>query len=130
MLAVRQIMTDRVVTITPQDSVRDAIELLLARRISGLPVVDDAGRLVGVLTEFALLAIAYDQRMLDDTVAQHMTTDVLTVEADDPVSKAADLFIVHRVRRAPVLQRGRLVGLVARRDVLESLYKAEPALTK
>ncbi|MBX3426910.1 MAG: CBS domain-containing protein [Pirellulales bacterium] len=130
MLAVRQIMTDRVVTITPQDSVRDAIELLLARRISGLPIVDDAGRLVGVLTEFALLAIAYDQRMLDDTVAQHMTTDVLTVEADDPVSKAADLFIVHRVRRAPVLQRGRLVGLVARRDVLESLYKAEPALTK
>ena len=130
MLAVRQIMTDRVVTITPQDSVRDAIELLLARRISGLPVVDDAGRLVGVLTEFALLAIAYDQRMLNDTVAQHMTTDVLTVEADDPVSKAADLFIVHRVRRAPVLQRGRLVGLVARRDVLESLYKAEPALTK
>ncbi|MBX3434120.1 MAG: CBS domain-containing protein [Pirellulales bacterium] len=130
MLAVRQIMTDRVVTITPQDSVRDAIELLLARRISGLPVIDDAGRLVGVLTEFALLAIAYDQRMLNDTVAQHMTADVLTVEADDPVSKAADLFIVHRVRRAPVLQRGRLVGLVARRDVLESLYKAEPALTK
>lgn len=122
MLTVRHIMTPEVVTIRPTCTVREAIETILAKRISGLPVVDDAGRLIGILTEFALLAIAYDQRVTDDSVAQHMTTDVLTVDVDDAVNKAADLFIVHRVRRVPVLERGRLVGLVSRCDVLKALY--------
>ncbi|MEO0531305.1 MAG: CBS domain-containing protein [Planctomycetota bacterium] len=125
MLAVNEIMTPNVVTIGPDASIGDAIELLLARRVSGLPVVDGAGRLVGILTEFALMALAYDQNVADHTVADHMTHDVLTVDADDAVNKVADLCIVHRVRRLPVLEKGRLVGLVSRRDVLEALYKAK-----
>ena len=128
MPTVREIMTSNVQTVRPACTVREAIEILLAKRISGLPVVDDAGRLVGILTEFALLAIAYDQRVTDDTGAQHMTTAVLTVDVDDAVSRAADLFIVHRVRRVPVVERGRVVGLVSRCDVLKSLYAPQASL--
>lgn len=126
MLQVHDIMTREIVTISPEDSIRDAIELLLARRISGLPVTNSEGRLVGILTEFALMALAYDHNVADHTVADHMTHDVLTVEASDKVNKVADLCIVHRVRRLPVLEEGRLVGLVSRRDVLESIYRAAP----
>lgn len=126
MRTVNDIMTREIVTIGAEASIGDAIELLLARRISGLPVVDQTGKLVGILTEFALLALAYDHEITDQAVGDHMTHEVLTVDANDPANKVADLCIVHRVRRLPVLENGKLVGLVSRRDVLESLYQATP----
>jgi len=125
MLTARAIMTEDIVTIPPEAKIKEAIELLLKLGISGLPVCSEEGQLVGVITEYALLAIAYDNKIQSETVAQHMTTEVLSIDVDDPVSKAADLCIVHRVRRVPVLQDGQLVGLISRRDVLKSLYEAE-----
>lgn len=125
MLTVNEIMARGVVTITPEATIGDAIELLLARGVAGLPVVDPEGRLIGILTEFALLALAYDSEITNQTVGEHMTQDVLTVDATDSVNKVADLCIVHRVRRLPVLDEGRLVGLVSRRDVLNALFNAK-----
>jgi CBS domain-containing protein len=124
MLSARDIMTNDVVTIPADATIKEAIELLTERQISGLPVVDDEGHLVGVLTEFALLAMVYDQDVQTHTVGQHMTQDVITVDIDDPVTRVADLCIVHRIRRVPVTKRGRLVGLIARRDVLRTLYES------
>jgi CBS domain-containing protein len=123
MLTAGAIMTPSLVTVRPEASIDEAIDLLLREQISGLPVLDDDGRLVGVITEFALLAIAYDRRVKNHTVSQHMTRDLITVDADDPVSRVADLCIVHRVRRVPVIKEGRLVGVIARRDVLRALVK-------
>jgi len=123
MLKARDIMTTDLLTIQPECSIREAIELLLDRHISGLPVVDHAGRLVGILTEFALLAVAYDSHVKEETVASHMTTCVLTIEADAPIREAADLCLVHRVRRVPVMEEGRLVGLISRRDVLRAVHE-------
>lgn len=124
MLCVKDIMTREIVTISADASIGDAIELLLARRISGLPVVSEDGKLIGILTEFALMALAYDRNVADHTVGDHMTHEVLTVDASDSVNKVADLCIVHRVRRLPVLEDGRLAGLVSRCDVLESIYNS------
>ncbi|HJQ79303.1 MAG TPA: CBS domain-containing protein [Lacipirellulaceae bacterium] len=128
MLTAGAIMTSDVLTLGPDSSIEEAIETLLAREISGLPVVDAAGRLVGVITEFALLAVAYDQRVKNHTVSQHMTRDVITVDVNDPLSRVADVCIVHRVRRVPVMKNGRLVGLIARRDVLRALAGKGAAL--
>ena len=125
MMTADQMMTTNVVTIRPEATIRDAIELLLARKISGLPVVDEDGNLVGIVTEFALLALAYDRDITDHTVANHMTRQLLTVDVDTPVNQVADMCILHRVHRLPVVDQGRLVGLVSRRDVLEALYAAE-----
>ena len=121
MLTAGAIMTSELVTVRPESSIEEAIELLLAEKISGLPVVDDDGQLVGLVTEFALLAVAYDRRITNHTVERYMTRELITVEADEPVSRVADLCIVHRVRRVPVMKDGRLVGLIARRDVLQAL---------
>ena len=121
MLTAGAIMTSNMVTVRPDASIEEAIELLMRDQISGLPVIDDDGRLVGVITEFALLAVAYDKRVKNHTVSQHMTREVITVEADAPLSRIADLCIVHRVRRVPVMENGRMVGLIARRDVLRAL---------
>jgi tRNA nucleotidyltransferase (CCA-adding enzyme) len=123
MLTAGAIMTPTLFTVRPDASIEEAIELLLREGISGLPVLDADGRLVGVITEFALLAIAYDRRVKNHTVSQHMTRDLITVDVDDPVSRVADLCIVHRVRRVPVIKEGRMVGVIARRDVLRALVE-------
>lgn len=125
MLTAAQIMTSDVVTIAPNATIQDAIELLVHRRISGLPVVDPTGRLVGIITEFALLAMAYNQDVQNDPVEHHMTRDVLTVDASDAISHVTDVFILHRVRRLPVVQGGRLVGLLSRHDVLSALLSEQ-----
>lgn len=125
MLTARAIMTENVVTIDQSASIQEAIELLLSKRISGLPVIDNAGQLVGIVTEFALLAIAYDHKVREDTIAQHMTTELHTVGPNDPVNKVADLCLIHRVKRVPVIEDGRLLGSISRRDVLKALYEAE-----
>jgi CBS domain-containing protein len=128
MLTAGAIMTPDLVTVGPNASIEEAIETLLSKEISGLPVIDESGRLVGVITEFALLAVAYDQRVKNHTVSQHMTRDVITVDVNDLLSRVADVCIVHRVRRVPVMQNGRLVGLIARRDVLRALAGKGAAL--
>lgn len=126
MLTARDIMSDRVLTIGPDAFLQEAIEVLISLKVSGLPVVDVNGRLIGIITEFALLTTAYDATTACETVGQHMTADVLTVNADDPIRKVADQFIVHRVRRVPVLEKGRIVGLITRRDVLKAVFESEP----
>ena len=128
MLTAGSIMTTDLVTVRPDASIEEAIEILLNQRISGLPVTDDDGRLVGVITEFALLAVTYDKRVKNHTVNQHMTREVITVDINDPVSRIADLCIVHRVRRVPVMQDGRLIGIIARRDVLRALVESPAAV--
>lgn len=127
MLTAGTIMTTDLVTVRPNASIEEAIDILLNQSISGLPVTDEDGRLVGVITEFALLAVAYDNRVKNHTVNQHMTREVITVDLNDPVSRVADLCIVHRVRRVPVMLDGRLVGIIARRDVLRALVESSAA---
>jgi CBS domain-containing protein len=129
MLTARDIMTENVVTILPSCSVGSAIEQLIHEQISGLPVVDEHDQLVGIVTEFALLATAYDESITSESVDKHMTTDVLTVDVDDPVRTVADLFIVHRVRRVPVMEKGRIAGLISRRDVLKAVYEGSSHLS-
>jgi CBS domain-containing protein len=126
MLTARDIMTDHVVTIGPDAFLQEAIEVLLEMGVSGLPVIDDRGQLIGIISEFALLTTAYDATTACDRVGQHMTAEVLTVNIDDPIRKVADYFIVHRVRRVPVMDRGRIAGLITRRDVLKAVFENEP----
>jgi CBS domain-containing protein len=125
MLNAGSIMTDELITVRPSDSLESAIERLLREEISGMPVVDENEQLVGVITEFALLAVVYDHRVKNQTVAQHMTRELISVDINDPLSRVADLCVVHRVRRLPVLEDGRLVGLIARRDVLRALHESD-----
>jgi CBS domain-containing protein len=124
MLTAGAIMSPSTFTVRPEASVEEAIDLLLNKEISGLPVVDEDNCLVGVITEFALLAVAYDRRVKNHTVSQHMTRELVTVDVDDPISRVADLCIVHRVRRLPVMKDGQLVGVIARRDVLRALTES------
>ena len=123
------VMTSNPTTIPQDSTLQNAIDLILKTGVSGLPVVDKDQHLVGIISEFALLAIAYDQNVLEDEVAEHMTRHVLTVEASDPLRKVADLFILHRIRRLPVLSDDKIVGIISRRDILRTARSAGCALS-
>lgn len=125
MYTAQQIMTTGVITVPPHATVGEAIELLLNNRISGLPVTTARGELVGMISEYALLAMAYDKHVLHQSVSAYMSREVLTVESDAPINKIADLLILHRVGRLPVVEGTQLVGLISRIDVLRAMYETK-----
>lgn len=118
MFKASDVMTTTVVTVRMDTSIAEAVDLILRHNVSGLPVVDDEGRLCGILSEFDMLQLLYAPDSEKGTVADYMNQDVLTVGPDDDLSDVADLFLGHRYRRLPVVRNGWLVGVVARRDLI------------
>lgn len=121
---VRQYMSADLVCLSPETEVAKAIDLLVRHRISGAPVVDADKRLVGMLSEGDCLKALFADCYYEErgaTVASVMSqvTDTIDVEAD--IIKAAELFIAKGRRRLPVLEGGRLVGQISRRDILRAV---------
>jgi CBS domain-containing protein len=120
----RDYMVRDVVTFSPDTDVMDAISVLVEHAISGAPVVDDHGNLVGILSEKDCLRIALEAGYYGERagpVGQYMTRKVDTIEADTPIAEVARLFIESNRRRFPVLDGTRLVGQISRRDVLHAI---------
>lgn len=123
------IMTRRPVALRSDASITEAMSLLLRRDISGVPVVNGSGGLVGILSERDCLRViavgeysAVDHERLR-AVSEFMSPPRYTVPPEAGVYSLADFFLTHHERRLPVIERGRLVGVVSRRDVLRSLRK-------
>jgi CBS domain-containing protein len=154
-MKVREIMDAEPVTVTPDDDVEHVLRLLRANRLDGVPVVNEGGRCVGIVTE-ADLVLADEQgdlhlphyielfggviyleplrrfeerlrKAVASKVADMMTADPVTVEADAAVEEAARLIATRKHNRLPVVEHGRLVGVVTRVDVLEALHGGERA---
>jgi CBS domain-containing protein len=147
-LLAKNIMVKKVITINKNASVGKLSELLLKNKISGVPVVDDAGKMVGIATEgdlivkdadlhfpryFKLLdSIIYLESLnkfkrnltkyLGTKVEDIMTSKVWAVSKDTPVSEVANMMIRKNVNRVPVLGNdGNLVGIITRADVVKSM---------
>ncbi len=121
-------MTRSVVTLRPELRLIDAAGVLLKHEISGAPVVDGEGRLLGLLSEFDCLRVVanseydFDNRDTVTTVAEIMTDAVYTVSPELDLFGLAHEFVTKRVRRFPVLEGGRLIGQVSRRNALRAAY--------
>jgi CBS domain-containing protein len=138
------VMTRDIVTVGPETPLADAIRLMLEHRVSGLPVVDGNGQLVGLLTEGDLLhraetgtdtvrlgwlqALLARGRMAEQYVHTHgrrvqdvMTQDVLTVGEASPLEDVIRILEARHVRRVPVVEGKRLVGIVSRSDLVRAL---------
>lgn len=117
-------MAKRLVTFTPQTNVFAAMKTLLEKEISGAPVVDEAGNLVGVLSEVDILRVIVQGSYHDDmggVVGDYMHGEVESVSPELDIYTLAGLFIEKRRRRYPVVDDGRLVGQISRRDVLKAV---------
>ena len=98
--------------------------MLLDKSLSGAPVVDGEGNLVGVLSKKDCLKVAFSASYHKDwggPVSDYMNRDVQTVEADTDIVEVAEIFLKGPYRRFPVMENGRLVGQISRHDVLRAL---------
>ncbi len=121
---VKDYMTKTLVTFKRETNILDAIHTLVEHRIAGAPVVDDAGNLVGMLSELDCLKVALQAGYYGEyggPVADYMTGNVMTVNAEMSIIDLAQRFLDSRYRRFPVTDMNRLVGQISRRDVLRAL---------
>jgi CBS domain-containing protein len=122
---VRDHMDTEVFSLAPETEILDAVGFLLQHRVTGAPVIDQAGHLVGMLTEkdcLKLIATGADANRPHGTVADFMTTAVTTISPDTDVYYAAGLFLHQGFRRFPVIEAGRLVGAITRFDILRVIH--------
>lgn len=138
----REVMTREVVTVGPDSSAKYAGELMADRGFAALPVLDDDQRLVGIIAEADVLhgRLPSDPRLHlrrgDDVadatppllVREVMTAGVRSVEAGSDVADLARLFVDEQLRSVPVLEHGRLAGIVSRRDLLGALVRPDDAI--
>lgn len=126
-ILVRDVMATKLHTLQPEMSLVQAIAVLLKYKISGAPVVDEAHQLVGIISEKDCLRLFVNEAFYDQAtearVADYMSTSIQTIEADADVFKAAQVFLENSFRRLPVLEEGKLVGQVSRRDILLASLK-------
>jgi len=109
-------------TLSPETQIMKAVDFLLRHRVTGAPVVDSDGRLLGSITETDLLKLVTEgiqgQPPTEVTVAEYMTTDVVTVLPTVDIYYVAGIFLKTKFRRLPVVEDGKIVGAITRYDLL------------
>jgi CBS domain-containing protein len=151
MMRVRDVMTREVVSVQPSTALKEVARLLVERNVSGMPVVDEKGRVVGVVSEGDLLvkelgpeAIHHRRlaRLLGDTrddsvreakiraitAGQAMTAPAITIEVDRAITEAAGAMVARGIKRLPVVEGGELVGIVTRADLVRAYVRTDDEL--
>ena len=151
MLTAKEIMTTEVMTVSPDTSITEAAKLLLEKRINGLPVVDSQGQLRGIICQSDLIAqqkqlslpsfvtildamiplSSYKnfekqiQKIAATTVMQAMTREPITVKPGTSLEEIATLMVNKNIHTLPVIDHGKLVGIIGKEDVLRTLMPGE-----
>jgi CBS domain-containing protein len=148
----RDVMVSPVIAVSESSTVRDLAKLLLANRISAVPVVDSGGKVVGIVSEADMIhrpeagterpsswwlsLISGDRALAADYVQGHalkvkdvMTEDVQTAHPDTPLVEIADIFEEKHIKRVPIVNdAGELVGIVSRANIVQAVASARPKL--
>ncbi len=124
---ISEFMDTVVPTLGPETRVVEAVDFLLENHVTGAPVVDADGNLAGMITETDLLKLVTEgvrgEPPTDATVAEYMTTDVITVAPTVDIYYVAGMFVANKFRRLPVVEDGRIVGAITRYDLLRVVRK-------
>jgi CBS domain-containing protein len=153
MLKVKDIMTKKLITVSPDTEIVQATKLLLENRINGIPVTDETGQLVGILCQSDLIAQQKKlpipsfftfldglitltsmkqiekqvQKIAAITVAQAMTPNPVTVQPETDIETVAALMVDKNFHTIPVVDEGKLVGIVGKEDILKTLVPGSNA---
>jgi len=147
----KNVMTKDVITVKPEEKVEKVAKVLVDNKISGIPVVDEHNHVVGIVTEKDLMIKAGELKVpfyvtLFDSiiflenpirfnndikkytasqVKDVMTTKVISVEEDTPVSEVVAIMQKRQINRVPVLRHGKIIGIITRNDILKSLVERD-----
>lgn len=145
----RDIMTREVLVVKAEDKVEKAARILLENKISGIPVVDEEDRVIGIISEKDLIIKAGELKgpfyitlfdsiiFLENTmrfnnnlkkytaskVKDAMTTKVVSVDEDEPVTNIVKIMQDKKINRVPVLRHGKLIGIITRNDILKAMVR-------
>lgn len=146
-MKVRDIMETNVITVSPDTSYHDIARILYEKNISGMPVVDAAGEVLGIVSEKDIFRVLYPsyQNLYDDMGAAtasylegrekeaqqkenipasaFMTKNVIQLHPDDPIMKAGSLMLAKNISRFPVVENGRVVGVISRKMIYRAILK-------
>jgi len=123
-LRVRDYLSRNPITVTADTEIMRAVFLMLQHDISGMPVVDEAGKLVGILTERDCIQVAISAGYFNEPggrVSEYMSSPVESVGPDDNLMDIGERFVQSSFRRFPVLENGHLLGVIGRRDFLRAM---------
>lgn len=144
-MKVKDIMTKDVVSVKEDAALKEVSSILARNKVSGLPVVDDGGRVIGVITEDDLIRAilpTYQEITSEEMFLQNaeniekkaseasklrvkgiMSKDPITVDEDVPVMKAGAIMMARKVKRLPVVRDGKLVGVISRTNITQHMFK-------
>lgn len=127
-ISVADYMSTKLIKFSPEQNMDEVIEALLKHKISGGPVVDGEGKLVGVISEGDCMKEVVKGKYnnmpnLSGKVADHMTTQVISIAPDTNIFDAAGMFLEKRIRRFPVVNMGKLVGQISQKDIMRAVHR-------
>lgn len=123
-MRVSDVMTSDVAAVPPGESLKDVAKLMLERRISGVPVVDGEGDVLGVLSETDLLVPR------GHVAGEAMTSPAVTIAPARPLTVAADLMLERSINRLPVVDAGKLVGILTRADLVRAFARSDAEIAR
>ena len=118
-MVAKDIMSQNIITVSPTAPVKNLAKILLQNRISGAPVVDKKGKILGVVSKADIVAKKGKQ------VKAIMSPKVIAVDEETPVEEIASLMTHHNIKRVPVMRAGKLVGIVSRADIVRAIAMGE-----
>lgn len=143
----KDVMTKKPVTVKSGSTLEQAAKVLVKHNISGAPVVNGKGKMVGIISEKDLFKAIYpnlhdiirhvslwvDRKKISQRVAEKkdipvdklMTKEVISVKPDTPIIKTGSIMLVNRIHRVPVVDKGKLVGIVCRQDIFRTMLKSD-----
>jgi CBS domain-containing protein len=130
MICAKDIMRTEVITVTEDSTIGDVMKILVQNRITGVPVVSDDMDLLGMVTEKDVLRMLLNATGKVKSVAELMTSDIMSFDENDDLIKVFRGLVEHNFRRVPILSDGKLVGIISRTDIIKFLSKSAPRPAK
>lgn len=117
------IMTTNVITAKKNMVLTDVIALLLRWHISAMPVVDNEDKMVGIVSEIDLVNLTFDGNARDTIVEEVMVTDTISFSPNTELADLVQTFSKRHLRRVPIIDKGKVVGIMSRRDILREMLR-------
>ena len=125
MISLEKIMSRAVVTVRRTTDIYDAIRMMADGNITGLPVVDEDEKLVGIVTEKDIMRRLLNTRSTEGEVQDYMTTDIISFNENDNLLDVIHTLVENKFRRVPIESEGKLVGIISRRDIISYIFSLE-----
>ena len=127
-ITVDQYMTKNLITFKPEQSVREVMDKMVKHKISGGPVLNDAGDLIGIISVGDCLNQVVKSKYHNlpqdkEEIGGLMKKDVITIEPDKDIFDAAQQFLTKKIRRFPVMKDGKLVGQISQTDIMKAVMR-------